>query len=159
MLLWTILICAGIGHADGTPDAVAVYKSGDYARAMQLFLPRARQGDPEAEYYVARMYENAQGVAKDPEQVVKWYELAARHGHPKAQYKMAIGYAMGYGGLKHDDVAAGKWLIRSAENGYRRAQKVLAKAYEMGKFGLPRDPERAEYWRKQAEEEDRKADG
>lgn len=136
-------------HGNGN-DAVAAYESRNYREALRLFRPRAERGDAEAQYYLGLMYEKGNGVSKDQERMRSWYQRAADGGHARAQYKLAIGYAFGLGGLAQSDEDAAKWLQRSAENGYKRAQKNLARAYADGRFGLPRDPKLAEYWSKKA---------
>ncbi|BAU48549.1 Sel1 repeat-containing protein [Sulfurifustis variabilis] len=146
------LVLAVTADAGGSPhaDALTAYQSADYERAMKLFRPLAEQGDPQAEYYVGRMYEKGQGVEKDNEQMALWYRRSAEKGYARAQYKLAVGYAFGLGGAEQDDAEAVKWLKRSAEGGYRRAQKTLARGYSEGRFGLPRDPRQAEYWNRKA---------
>ena len=131
---------------DAKQQARAAYEAKHYAEARRLYLPLAEQDDVDAQYYIGRMYEKGYGVAKDNDQIRKWYRLAAEGGHPKAQYKMAIGYANGLTGLDHDENEAGRWLLKSANNGHTRAQKVLAKAYKRGKFGFPKDREQARIW-------------
>jgi TPR repeat protein len=131
-------------------EALTAYQSGDYERAMKLFRPLAEQGDPQAQYYVGRMYEKGQGVAKDTEKLALWYRRSAENGYARAQYKLAVGYAFGLAGAEQDDAEAVKWLKLSAEGGYRRAQKVLARGYTEGRLGLPRDPRQAEYWNRKA---------
>ena len=131
-------------------DALAAYQSGNYKEAARQFRPLAENGDVEAAYYLGYMHEKGQGVAKDNERMRKWYQRAADAGHAKAQYKVAVGYAFGLGGLAQSDEDAAKWLQQSAENGYKRAQKTLGRAYAEGRYGLPRDAKQAEYWSKKA---------
>jgi TPR repeat protein len=131
--------------------ALAAYEAKNYVSARERFLPLAENGDAEAQYYIGRMYEKGYGVERDDDQVRKWYRLAANGGYPKAQYKVAVGYARGLAGLKHDEIEAGRWLLKSAQNGYRRAQKTMYKAYQRGKFGFPKDKEQARRWRERYE--------
>lgn len=147
-MLW-VAVPAQAGKADNL-EALTAYQSGNYERAMKLFRPLAEQGDPQAQYYLGRMYEKGQGVAKDNEKLAQWYRRSADNGYAKAQYKLAVGYALGLAGVEQDDAEAVKWLQRSAEGGYRRAQRVLARAYSEGRFGLPRDRRQAEYWTRKA---------
>jgi len=135
--------------ANGT-DGVAAYDAGDYREALRIFRPLAERGNAEAQYYLGLMYEKGNGVSKDKERMRTWYTRAADGGHAKAQYKLAVGYAFGLGGVAQSDEDAVKWLKQSAENGYKRAQKVLGRADAEGRFGLPRDREQADYWTKKA---------
>ncbi len=131
-------------------DAITAYKAGDFETAARQFRPLAEKGDPQAQYYLGYMYEKGQGVAKNPALMRQWYQRAADAGNAKAQYKVAVGYAFGVGGLAQSDEDAAKWLRQSAENGYRRAQRTLGRAYAEGRYGLPRDAKLAEYWSKKA---------
>lgn len=137
-------------RADNSP-ALAAYAGGNYREAMRLFRPRAEQGDRDAQYYLGRMYEKGQGVAKDGTKAVTWYRRAAESGHAAAQYRLAVGYAFGLAGLPRNESTAVAWLRKSAESGYKRAQKTLGRAYAEGRFGLPVDAKQAEYWTKKAE--------
>lgn len=149
-LLAAALLAPLAGNAS-TDKALAAYNAGNYREAMRLYRPWAAKGNPEAQYYVGRMYEKGQGVRKDPAEVARWYRRAAEGGHAPAQYRLAVGYAFGFAGLRKDQDEALKWLRRSAEGGYRRAQKVLGQAYAEGRFGLPVDRAQAQYWTRKAE--------
>lgn len=146
ILLAAFLAIASLSAFAGKSDALAAYQTGNYVEAVRLFRALAEQGDPEAQYYLGYMYEKGQGVPKDHERMRTWYQRAADAGNAKAQYKVAVGYAFGLGGLPQSDEDATKWLHQSAANGYRRAQKILGRAYAEGRFGLPRDAKQAEYW-------------
>lgn len=139
------------GHAAGDPQALVAYQSKNFREAMRLYRPLAEKGDPEAQYYVGRMYEKGQGVRKDQAEVVKWYRKAAEGGYAAAQYRLAVGYAYGLAGLSRDHDTAVRWLRRAAEGGHKKAQKYLGRAYADGRFGLPVDDKQAEYWTKRAE--------
>jgi uncharacterized protein len=138
-------------QALGDPQALAAYQAKNYREAMRLYKPLAAQGDSEAAYYVARMYEKGEGVRKDEREVVKWYRKSADGGYAPAQYRVAVGYAYGFAGLPKDQDEATKWLRRSAEGGHKKAQKILSKAYAEGRFGLPVDQKQAEYWAQKAD--------
>jgi TPR repeat protein len=127
------------------------YKDGKYGEALATLKPLGVSGHSSAQYLLARMYEKGQGVPKDHAKMLQWYRRSADAGNAKAQYKMAVGYAQGYGGLEKNDAEAGKWLLKSAEQGYRRAMETLGKAYKKGRFGLPKDKKKAKFWLKKAE--------
>jgi len=95
------------GHADdspGTPQARFVanafvalghyYLEGipktevkrDPERARQMFSYAASYfGDPEAQYYLGRLYMDGVGAPKDPKQAVRWLGLSAHKGQNQAQ--------------------------------------------------------------------------
>jgi TPR repeat protein len=45
----------------------------------------AREGDPDAQYELAYLYENGLGVPKDEARALELYQQAADQGHPAAQ--------------------------------------------------------------------------
>ena len=45
----------------------------------------AREGDPDAQYELAYLYENGLGVPKDETKALELYQQAADQGHPAAQ--------------------------------------------------------------------------
>ena len=77
-------------------DAMAVIKTGEiqhqgllgmeinYPVARTIFSDAARKGIPEAQYYLASMYENAEGVAVNLVEAHTWYNLAASNGYEDA---------------------------------------------------------------------------
>ncbi len=124
---------------------LAAYDAGDYAMAMNIWLPLAEKGDVSAQRGVGKLYEKGRGVDRDFAKAVRWYRPAAEQGDAESQYRLSVAY--GYGaGVKKDEATAILWLRKAAEGGQKRAQKSLAKGYQDGLFGLPRDPAKAKYW-------------
>ncbi len=72
------------GHATsawaGFDEGMAVYERGDYATALEEWLPLANGGDASAGYNLGVMYDHGQGVPQDYAEAVKWYRLAAERG-------------------------------------------------------------------------------
>lgn len=135
-----------------TPPAVDKFQSGtsaldagQYAKARELWLPLAENGDVRAQYALGRLYEKGKGVERDFAQAFVWYRKAAEKGHADSEYRLAVGYAYGLG-IQKDEGEALSWLRKAANNGQKRAQKVLAQAYEEGRLGLTADPKQAKYW-------------
>ena len=56
------------------------YNRGDYATALEEWLPLANGGDASAGYNLGVMYDHGQGVPQDYAEAVKWYRLAAERG-------------------------------------------------------------------------------
>jgi clan AA aspartic protease (TIGR02281 family) len=77
-LLLLLCVCAA-GHAAAGPydDAYAAYNRGDFAKAMALWMPLAERGDTRAQWDIATMYENGQGVPVDLVRAYLWFSLAA----------------------------------------------------------------------------------
>jgi len=113
-----------------------------YAVALKEFTPLARQGDPEAELYLGKMYYLGQGVLKEPDEATKWFRASAEQGNAEAQFFLGTIYY-----LPHKDIAQGlMWLRLSAEQGNQDAQLLLGQAYLQNFKELPFDPVQADMW-------------
>lgn len=53
------------------------------------------------------------------------YKLAAEHGHPDAQYNLAVFYELGLGGLIRNTEKALAWYHSAAENGNDSEKALL----------------------------------
>lgn len=85
----------------------------------------AEQGDGNAQYSVAVMYDNGKGFTKDYEKAAKWYQKAAEQGHAKAQFNLGNMYEHGEG-VTQDNAKALSWWVKAAEQGATKAQFNLA---------------------------------
>ncbi|MDG2413917.1 MAG: hypothetical protein P8L99_05010 [Hyphomicrobiales bacterium] len=72
----TVLLLAAPAWAD-FDDGMAAYERGEYETAFEEGLPFAEQGDAEAQFGLALMYEFGDGVPQDYAEAVKWYSLSA----------------------------------------------------------------------------------
>ncbi len=104
----------------------------------------AQKQDPVAEYTLAQIYAQGDGVPKDDAQARKWLKLAAEHGNPEAEYEMGMAMREGRDVIQDYDAAL-KWFIRAAENGNARAQFELGHMYRVG-MGVPIDNVKAYMW-------------
>src|SRR5258705_8024788 len=71
--------------ADSLEEAVAAYRSTDYATALRVYRSLAEQGLAVAQFNLGLMYDLGQGVAQNYPEAVKWYRLAADQGRDDAQ--------------------------------------------------------------------------
>ena len=145
LTLATLLIfsCATAWAAD-FDKGVAAYNAGDSATALAEFKPLAEQGDAVAQYNVALMYANGEGVIEDDKEAVKWYRLAAEQGIAEAQYNLGNMYDNGEGVIE-DDKEAVKWFRLAAEQGGADAQSKLGFRYGTGQ-GVIQDNVYAHMW-------------
>jgi len=121
-------------------DAVAAYRKGDYANAMQIYRPLAEQGLAVAQFNVGLMYDMGQGVLQNYSEAVKWYRLAADQGRPDAQYQL------GHLSYKQEKYAeAAKWFRLAADQGRADAQSNLGAMYAEGE-GVQQDFVQALKW-------------
>ncbi len=71
-------------------DGLNAYSRGDYATALNEWLPLAEQGYAEAQYNLGLMYESGAGVAISDVEASNWYRLAAEQGYPAAQNNLGF---------------------------------------------------------------------
>lgn len=109
-------------------QGVAV-NSGESVRMYQIaaseFDVFAQKGDADAQNLLATMYHQAQGVAKNMELAIKWWEKAALQGHAVAQLNLGRLYATG-DDVPRDANQAAYWLNLAAAQGMGEAATLLA---------------------------------
>jgi len=74
-------------------DAEAAFETGDYGSAFNAYQRHADAGDPEAQFRLARLYEQGYGVKQDEEWAITWYRKAATGGHSGAAQRLDDIYA------------------------------------------------------------------
>lgn len=133
-----------------TVFASGVHAADDYILEAKFKreLPRAEQGDANAQYAVGEMYEKGKGTARDIGKAFDWYWKSAKQDNKKAAYKVGLFY---YNGtvVKNDFKEAHTWFSNSAKKNYVRAQFYLGEIYEHGK-GVKQDNKKALQWYKRA---------
>ena len=117
----------------------AAYNSGDYATALRIWKPLAKQGNAYAQYWLGWMYAMGEGVSYNNKTAVKWYRLAAKKRHALSQGKLSVIYALGKGVIK-DLVYAHLWGNIAATNGNKLGAKVR---YSVAKKMTPSQIEEA----------------
>jgi len=83
-----LALCGNAALAGPLEDGMAAYNRGDYAPAMQLFRPLAKQGNARAQAIIGAMYRKGQGVAKSSAHAFMWLSLAAARGDADARTEM-----------------------------------------------------------------------
>jgi len=94
-------------------DGDAAVKKGDYATALRILRPLADHGNAAAQYEIAGMYFNGQGVRQDYTRAAAWYREAADQGNAGAQFKLGEMYADAKG-VPQDYVFAHMWFNLAA---------------------------------------------
>ena len=125
-------------------DAEAAVGKGDYAKAVQLFLTLADQGDSRAQRNIGVMYLKGQGVPQDFALAMRWMRLAADRGFGEAQNDVGLLYQRGMG-VERNNAEAMKWYRLAAEQGVITSQVNLADAYVIG-VGVPQNLDEALKW-------------
>jgi TPR repeat protein len=137
------------GLASNTEDAAAQYRSA------------AKQGDAEAQWFLAVMYEfGVGGVVKNEAEAVKWYRKLAEQGDAAAQYNLGQMYEEGRG-ITRNDAEAVRWYRKAVEQalavanqGDANAQRLLGTIYEEGRAVSQNYAEAVRWYRKAAEQGD-----
>ena len=82
-LVANAFVALGHYYRDGIPNTQV---RPDPGRAHEMFSYAASYfGDPDAQYYLARLYLDGTGTAKDVRQAARWFKLAASKGQYQAQ--------------------------------------------------------------------------
>ena len=85
---------------------------GDFATAFAELRPLAEQDDAEAQYGLAILYRDGQGVARDIEQAAAWYRRAAEHGSWWAAFDLGMLYWEQLRARQTDKGGSGDGLVR-----------------------------------------------
>jgi hypothetical protein len=76
----------------------------------------AEQGSADAQFNLANLYQDGNGVPQDHAEAVKWYRLSAEQGYANAQNNLGLKYERG-NGVKKDNVYAYMWWEIAASQG------------------------------------------
>ena len=124
-VLWRCIPVA-IALATSTPlpgspmsDAEAEIRAGHYESALAKVKPAAIAGDPAAQYLLAALYINGNGVPKDIDAATTWLERSAAQGYARAQADLGASYL------------EGRYQARDTT----RARDLLEKAAQQGEPG------------------------
>lgn len=110
---------------DKVDVAYGAFQRGYYLTALELALPRARDGDAKAQTLIAQIYANGLGVPENAASAASWYQLASKNGDALATFELAMLYEQGTGVAKDRKRAAE--LFRTAAD----AGNIMAK-YNLG---------------------------
>ena len=96
---------------------------------------KAEQGNADAQYKLAGMYELGNGVEEDMDKAVYWYTKAAEQGLADAQYELGLIYSNGdY--VEMDDVRGADLIRQAADQGHQDANEWFLPDVEGG-YGDP----------------------
>ena len=97
----------------------------DMAKALEWYERAANNGHVSAQYMLAVLYQQGEGVEKvDEKKAAKWYRAAAVQGMPEAQVLLADCYLRGRG-VAEDYVMAHVWFSCAASQGIEIAGRYL----------------------------------
>jgi len=102
-------------------QGLSAYRSGDYGKAMKIWLPLAQKEDAAAQAGIGFMYHRGQGVALDDRKAAYWLRKAAEHGQPEGQLMLGSLYFYG-AGVEKSYVKAYAWCDLAQDGGNADAQ-------------------------------------
>ncbi|MGA1825982.1 MAG: tetratricopeptide repeat protein [bacterium] len=118
---------------------------------VNAVLIKARKGGVEAQYQLAKAYENGEGVNKDFDEALKWYKQAASNGYPPAQIDLGWFYQEGYGVTQNSQKAI-EWYAKAVAQNNAQAMFNIGWIYDQG-IGINENNDKASQWYKQAAEQ------
>lgn len=144
LLLVTALSWLAGPAAAGLEEGKQAYRDGNFALALQEFLPLAEAGDVTVQNQVAAMYYTGQGTDQNFDKAAEWFRKAAVGGSVEGQYCLGKLYYYGQG-VPQQFPEAAKWLSEAGLAGKGGAQYLLAVLYLYGK-GVSKNPVKAYFW-------------
>lgn len=119
------------------------YRAGDHAKAFAIWQADAKRGDHEAQWHLALLYRDGEGVARDFVEARGWLEKAAAGGCDEARNDLGRFLLQGVGGAPDRDRAVA--LFERAAQTSRAAMYNLGMVHERG-LGRPKNPVEAAAW-------------
>jgi TPR repeat protein len=123
---------------------LAALQPGDW----QVLFSMSETGDPEAQYWLGRIYEAGRLLPLDKEKSAYWYQKSADQGYAPAEY-WVCGKRANQEALEHE-----RCMCRAAENGVPEAQFWLGVAFDQNLWFGVTDKQEALKWYKRAAEGD-----
>jgi len=125
-------------------SGISAFESREFAKALKFLSPFAEQGNAEAQYRMAIMYQNGLGMVRNDARALAMMRAAAEQGHALAQHGLGFMYLQGECTPK-DEAQAAEWFRKAADQGMAGSQMTLGMMYEQG-LGVEKDPDAAKRW-------------
>lgn len=106
-------------------------RAGDYGKAVYWYKKAAEQGHVYAQYDLAVMYHDGEGVNWNYCEAFRLFRESAAQGYSRAQYRLGNMYFNGEFVRKNYREAL-KWYRKAAEQGHIQAQFMLGSMYYDG---------------------------
>lgn len=130
----------------------------DVKKAIKWYKRAVKNGNIDAKYNLAVIYEQGKGIEVNYSKAASWYLSAAKDGHIDSQYNIANMYAKG-AGYSVNQTKASQWYLAAANQGDVSSQFNLGNRYATGK-GVSKDLAESYKWyylaARQGDEEARK---
>ena len=115
----------------GSDEAIKAYDSGEYQKALEMWMLLAYEGNAEAQYRLGTMFLHGTGIGVSTDEAVYWLSRAAEQGESNAQYLLGAIYLSGKG-LRSDREHGLEWWRAAANNGHSAAQYGIGIAHLYG---------------------------
>jgi TPR repeat protein len=112
----------GQAQEEAQPAPQAQSQTGGQVQSIGDLSNQAGQGDPEAQYRLAMMYQLGRVIPQDYKKAASWFERAALQGNTDAQFGLGVLCYNGKG-VEVDLVKAHMWFNVSAAGGNEAAVK------------------------------------
>lgn len=123
------------------------YDRANYATALKIWLPKAQEGDPQAQTYVGEIFEKGLGIQPDYQAALHWYRQAAEKGYAPAMINLGFLYEKGLG-VPQDPVAALNWYRKAS--GLDKTDIAFAASVEVYNRKMEVLKQEAEQYRQEA---------
>ncbi len=127
---------------DSLAAAAAALKRSDFITAARILDRLAQANSPEAQFMLAELYRNGNGVPKSDAEALALYEKSAAHGFPSAENALGNIY---FSATPRQAALAARWWGKAAEHGVAAAQFNLGLLLHDGE-GVPIDRRQAALW-------------
>ena len=127
IILAGFFCCLVIGSPRAAPadslfrSGLSAYNSGDFKKAMQIWLPLAQREDAPSQASLGFLYHRGFGVTVDHGKAAYWSRKAAEHGQPEGQMMLGTLYFYGQG-VTQSYVQAFAWCDLAQDNGASDAE-------------------------------------
>jgi SH3-like domain-containing protein len=145
-----LLLVSGnvIAESNTYNQALDAYNNEDYKTALPIWRRLAAEGSADAQYALGVAYFKGEGVSRDLNDSMKWFEQAANSGNVQAMFNLGAAYWEG-NGTRQSYSEAVEWWKKSAAADQSAAQYNLGLAYYLGK-GAEQDLDQALQWIRQS---------
>jgi hypothetical protein len=110
----------------------------DHTALEAQYRPAAEQGDAEAQFQLAKLY-NSYSPGTDRKErkteALRWFRKAAEQGHVDAQYWTGLYYRHGLEVVIKDQAEGDAWFLKAAEQGHTGAMMKLGRYREAAELG------------------------
>ena len=148
MLCTLVFSISTISLANDYQQGLYELNRGQFKAAINQFEPLSAEGFSPAQYQLAMMYKNGQGMPRNTKKAFELLTLAAKQNDSDAQFDLAIMYSEG-DGIAKDLVQAFLLTEKSANKGLASAQFNLGVMYYHGD-GVSHNKLKAARWYQKA---------